>query len=94
MKITVNSVMLILSPREKLKKPKFTSTVENPTLSALKKKFFTGPLGKMPAKRYDDAEPIIPPIKTPAIILANLLLAMLLLPSAIDNTGLVEQLGR
>ena len=40
MKIIVKSVMLILSPSEKLKKPRFTFTVSKPTLRSLKKKFF------------------------------------------------------
>lgn len=51
MKIIVKSVMLILRPSEKLKKPRFTFTVSKPTLRALKKKFFTGPFGKAPDKR-------------------------------------------
>jgi len=70
-------VTLMLSPIEKLKNPKLTCVVEKPTFKALKKKFFTGPLGKSPARRYDNAEPIIPPIIIPEIIFANLLLAIL-----------------
>lgn len=41
----------MLRPREKVKNPKLTCTVEKPTFKALKKKFFTGPLGNAPAKR-------------------------------------------
>ncbi len=70
-------VTLILKPIEKLKNPKLTWTVEKPTFNALKKKFFTGPFGKNPARRYDNAEPIMPPIIIPEIIFANLLLAIL-----------------
>lgn len=69
MKMTVSSVMLIPKPREKLKNPILTSTVSNPTLSALKKKFFTGPGGKTFDRRNESAEPITPPITTPKIIL-------------------------
>ena len=65
--IIVTSVMLIPSPIVKLKKPKFTSTAENPTLRALKKRFLTGPLGKIPLKSDDNADPIIPPTIIPVI---------------------------
>jgi len=68
MKITVTKVIFSASPIVKLKKPRFTSTAENPTFNALKKKFFTGPFGNMPLSKDDNAEPIIPPINTPAII--------------------------
>lgn len=76
-KMTAKSVTLILRPSEKLKKPRLTSAVEKPTFKALKKKFFTGPLGKRPARRYDSAEPSIPPIIIPVITFDNLLLAIL-----------------
>jgi hypothetical protein len=75
-KITVKRVIFMLNPRDKVKKPRFSFTASNPTLSALKKKFFTGPLGKTPDKRYDNAEPIIPPIIIPSRILPIFLLAI------------------
>ena len=67
--ITVNNVMLMLKPSEKAKKPKLTWTVSNPTFRALKKKFFTGPLGKGIESTYDKAEPMMPPTITPSMIL-------------------------
>ena len=69
----------MLKPRANVKKPKLTWTVENPIFSALKKKLFTGPLGKMLDNKYDEAEPIMPPIIIPAIMLPNLLFAISLL---------------
>lgn len=76
MKMIVKRVILTLKPSEKLKKPRLTLTVSKPTLSALKKKFFTGPFGKTPDKRYDSAEPIIPPITTPNSMFPTFLLAI------------------
>jgi hypothetical protein len=68
MNMMVRSVMLIARPIVKLKKPKFTSVAVKPTLSALKKRFLTGPFGKSPLSRYDRAEPMIPPAIIPVII--------------------------
>jgi hypothetical protein len=51
MNMIVKIVIFKLKPREKLKNPQFTWTVSNPTLSALKKKFLTGPRGNKPDKR-------------------------------------------
>jgi len=64
------------NPNEKVKNPRSTSTGENPTFKALKKKFFTGPRGNAPAKRYDNADPMIPPIIIPKIISPVLLFAI------------------
>jgi hypothetical protein len=61
--------MLMLSPSEKAKNPRSTWTVSNPTFRALKKKFLTGPLGKGIESRYDKAEPTMPPMITPRMIL-------------------------
>lgn len=66
----------MLKPSEKLKKPRLTFTVSNPTFRALKKKFFTGPFGNTPDRRYDSAEPITPPITTPNNIFPIFLLAI------------------
>ena len=74
--IIVKRVILMLRPSEKLKKPRFTLIVSNPTLRALKKKFFTGPFGNALDKRYDSAEPMIPPITTPNNMFPILLLAI------------------
>jgi hypothetical protein len=79
MNTTVRNVILILRPSEKVKKPKSILAVEKPTFKALKKKFFTGPVGKILLKINDNAEPIIPPITIPNIILPTFLLAILLL---------------
>jgi hypothetical protein len=68
MNMIVRRVILIARPIVKLKKPKFTSVAVKPTLSALKKRFLTGPLGKSPLNRYDRAEPIIPPMIIPVIM--------------------------
>ena len=76
MKITVTSVILIFKPSEKLKKPKLTCTVENPTFKALKKKAFTGPFGKTLLNKNDSAEPMIPPITIPKITFPNFLFAI------------------
>lgn len=73
----VKSVTLIFKPSEKLKNPKLTCVVEKPTFKALKKKFFTGPLGKRPVRREDNAEPIMPPITIPEITFPNFLLGIL-----------------
>lgn len=67
-KIIVTSVMFKPRPIVKLKNPRFTSTAENPTFSALKKKFFTGPLGNIPLNRDESAEPMMPPMIVPAIM--------------------------
>ena len=69
----------MLKPSENVKKAKLTWTVSKPTLSALKKKLFTGPLGKILLSMNDNVEPIIPPRIMPKIILPIFLLAILLL---------------
>lgn len=68
MKITVTSVMFKPRPIVKLKKPRSISIAEKPIFKALKKKFFTGPFGKMPLSRDDSTEPMTPPMIIPAII--------------------------
>jgi len=50
-------------------------TVEKPIFKALKKKPFTGPGGKILPKKKDNAEPIVPPITIPKIIVLKFLFA-------------------
>jgi len=68
-------VILINKPRERAINPKFMWTVENPIFRALKKKPFTGPGGKILPRKWDNAEPIIPPIKIPKMIVLKFLFA-------------------
>lgn len=72
-KTTVRTVILKNRPKDRVIKPKLMWTVEKPIFKALKKKLFTGPWGKMFAKKYDSAEPIIPPIIIPKIIVLKFL---------------------
>lgn len=66
----------MLKPSENVKKPISKWAVSKPTFSALKKKLFTGPLGKILLSTNDNVEPITPPRITPKIILPSFLLAI------------------
>ncbi len=68
-------MILKKSPKERAINPRFIWTVEKPIFKALKKNPFTGPGGKRLPRKWDNAEPIIPPMIIPNIIVGNFLFA-------------------